>query len=158
MPHGDSTTTRPLSAAASITVAAMIAGLCGMGTSFAQPGASPPTQPTPNYRAIIAKSLKAKDTVTVGTQSPATYFLDRGGIFGPDAKLDHVEVSDSIKMVQTMYSGWAWQTCLRLNLNGRPVTYAVFISEGHVIDARSALAIDGCERAQFVALRGATIR
>ena len=124
----------------------------------AQPSANPPTQPTPNYRAIIAKSLKAKDTVTVAGQSPATYFLDRGGIFGPDAKLDHVDVSDSIKMVQTMYNGWAWQTCLRLNLNGKPVTYAVFISEGRVVDARSALAIDSCEKAQYVPLRGAAIR
>lgn len=158
MCHGDSTTTRSRSAAASIAIAVVIAALCGGGVSSAQSSANPPTQPTPNYRAIIAKSLKAKDTVTVGGQSPATYFLDRGGIFGPDAKLDQVEVSDSVKMVQTMYNGWAWQTCLRLKLNGKPVTYAVFIAEGHVIDARSALAIDGCEKAQFVGLRGATMR
>ena len=158
MPRSDSIIRHPACLAASTAILAVMAGLFGCGVSFAQPGANPPTQPTPNYRAIIAKSLKAKDTVTAGVQSPATYFLDRGGIFGPDAKLDHVEVSDSIKMVQTMYNGWAWQTCLRLNLNGKPVTYAIFIADGHVIDARSALAIDGCEKAQYVALRGATIR
>jgi hypothetical protein len=158
MPCSDSATPLPVSAAASVAVVAVAAILFGCGTSSAQPSANPPTQPTPNYRAIIAKSLKAKDTVTVAGQSPATYFLDRGGIFGPDAKLDHVDVSDSIKMVQTMYNGWAWQTCLRLNLNGKPVTYAVFISEGRVVDARSALAIDSCEKAQYVPLRGAAIR
>ena len=158
MPRSDSVTRHPAYLAVLTAILAVTAGLFGCGASFAQPSANPPTQPTPNYRAIIAKSLKAKDTVTVGVQSPATYFLDRGGIFGPDAKLDHVEVSDSIKMVQTMYNGWAWQTCLRLNLNGKPVTYAVFIAEGHIIDARSALAVDGCEKAQYLALRGATIR
>jgi hypothetical protein len=158
MPRSDSTIRRPPALAALTAILVVTAGLCGGGASSAQTGANPPTQPTPNYRAIIAKSLKAKDTVTVGGQSPATYFLDRGGIFSPDAKLDHVEVWDSIKMVQTMYNGWAWQTCLRLNLNGKPVTYAVFIAEGHVIDARSALVIDSCEKAQYVPLRGATIR
>ncbi len=116
-----------------------------------------PQQPTPNYRAIIAKSLRVKDKFS--DETGMSYFVSRGGIFAANAKIDHLEVADSIRMVPTNYYGWAWQTCIRLNLNGAPVTYAVFISEGHVVDARSAVAIDNCERAQYGGLHaGATLR
>ena len=137
---------------------AIAAGLYGCGTSSAQLSANPPTQPTPNYRSIIAKSLKAKDEFKESSESAITYFQTRGGIFSASAKLENVELSDSIRMVQTNYHGWAWQTCLRLNLNNRPVTYAVFISEGRVVDARSALAIDSCDTAHYTPLRGAALR
>jgi hypothetical protein len=112
--------------------------------------------PTPNYRAIIAKSLRAKHNIVEETMVP--YFTARGGIFNQTAKLDHVEVSDAIKMVQTDMHGWAWQTCIRLNVDGDPVTYAVFIADGRVVDARTAIAIDNCQRAAYGPLRrGATL-
>jgi hypothetical protein len=117
----------------------------------------PPQDPTPKYKAIIAKSLRVKDknSIEIGTD----YFKDRAGIFSATARLDHVEVADSIRMVQTNYYGWAWQTCIRLNVNGFPLTYAVFISEGRVIDARSAVAVDNCDRAKYGALPvGAALR
>ncbi len=136
-------------ATVSLAAVTLAAGLCV--SASAQTG-GPPQQPTPNYRAIIVKHLRAKDTGA--TQGGITYFAERGGIFGPKAEIDHLEIADSIKMVQTNYFGWAWQTCVRLNLNGAPATFAVFIAEGQVVDARSAIVPDNCDRATYRAMRG----
>ena len=133
----------------SFAVVALAAGLCAAAS--AQTGGPPQAQP-PNYRAIIAKHLRAKDTGV--QQGGITYFTERGGIFGPKAEIDHLEIADSIKMVQTNYFGWAWQTCIRLNLNGAPATYAVFISEGRVVDAHSAIVPDNCDHATYGPPRG----
>ena len=139
-----------------VVLAVFAAGLCARPVAFAQAGA--PQAPTPNYRAIIAKSLRAK-AKSGGESGTIPYFTSRGGIFAASAKIDHVEVADTIRMVQTNYYGWAWQTCIRLNLYDRPVIYAVFISEGRVVDARSAIAIDNCERDHYAPLgAGAAIR
>lgn len=144
---------RHKTASVCLTAVTLATGLCA--SASAQTG-GPPQQPTPNYRAIIAKHLRAKDTGA--TQGGITYFAERGGIFGPNAEIDHLEIADSIKMVQTNYFGWAWQTCIRLNLNGAPATYAVFIAEGKVVDARSAIVPDNCDRATYGPLRGAKLR
>jgi len=106
-----------------------------------------PTQASaPNYRAIIAKSLKAKpDFHSPSVPSGSTYFTDRGGIFLDDKNIENVEVSDAIRMVQTNFFGWAWETCIRLNVTNSPATYAVFISDGRVVDARAANPTDNCE-------------
>ena len=142
-----------------VALAVFAAGLCARPAAFAQggPPQGPPQAPTPNYRAIIAKSLRVKDEF--GAESgEIPFFTSRRGIFPASAKIDHVEAADTIKMVQTAYYGWAWQTCIRLNLNDRPATYAVFISEGRVVDARSAVAIDNCERDRYAPLAGAALR
>ena len=139
-----------------VALAVFAVGLCARPAAFAQAGA--PQGPTPNYRAIIAKSLRVKDTNAAESET-IPYFTSRGGIFAATAKIDHVEAADTIRMVQTNYYGWAWQTCIRLNLNGRPVIYAVFISEGRVVDARSAIVIDNCEHDHYAPLgAGAAIR
>ena len=142
-----------------VVLAVFAAGLCVRPAAFAQAGGPPQgAPPTPNYRAIIAKSLRAK-AKSDGESGTIPYFTTRGGIFAATAKVDHVEAADTIRMVQTNYYGWAWQTCIRLNLYDRPVTYAVFISEGRVVDARSAIAIDNCERDHYAPLgAGAAIR
>lgn len=147
-----------------VTLAVFAAGLCATSAAFAQAGGprqgslhGAPQAPTPNYRAIIAKSLRVKDKFAAETQ-PIPFFTSRGGIFPATAKIDHVEAADTIKMVQTGYYGWVWQTCIRLNLNDKLVTYAVFISEGRVVDARSAVAIDNCERDRYAPLAGAALR
>ena len=157
MPPHDShrLSSRTPSAKIALTVVVL---LYGCVASAAQQSGTPPTQPTPNYRGIIAKNLKAKDEFKEGAESSVTYFETRGGIFASKAKIDGVEVSDSIKMVQTMYHGWAWQTCLKANVNGAAVTYAVFISGNHLVDARSAIVVDNCDKAHYEPLRGATIR
>jgi len=123
--------------------------------ALAQPSPGPPQQPTPNYRAIIAKSLRIKDKYG---QTGLDHFTNRGGIFKDNAKIEHVEVADSIHMVQTNFYGWAWQTCIRLELNGSRAIYAVFIAGNSVVDARTAVAIDHCEQSNFAPLRGAALR
>jgi hypothetical protein len=148
-----------------VALAVFAAGLCARPAAFAQAANPPqrppqgaPTAPTPNYRAIIAKGLRVKD-INAAEPESIPYFTSRGGIFPASAKIDHLEAADTIRMVQTNYFGWAWQTCIRLNLNGRPVTYAVFISEGRVVDARSAIVIDHCEREHYGPLgAGAALR
>ncbi|HXX25675.1 MAG TPA: hypothetical protein VEJ40_03350 [Pseudolabrys sp.] len=143
---------RPLAA---LTAAVL---LYGCVSSVAQQGGTPPTQPTPNYRGIIARNLKAKEDFVDPTNINATYIESRGGIFPSTAKVDSVQISDSIKMVQTMYHGWAWQTCLKANVNGAAVTYAVFISGNRLVDARSAIIVDNCDKAHYDPPRGAVIR
>jgi len=135
-----------------VALAVFAAGLFAHPSAVAQT-AGAPQGPTPNYRAIIAKSLRVKEKSDPDS-GMIPYFTSRGGIFGATAKIDHVEVADTIRMVQTNYYGWAWQTCIRLNVYDRPVTYAVFISEGRVVDARNAVAIDDCERAHYAPLGG----
>jgi hypothetical protein len=151
-----------------VALAVFAAGLCARPAAFAQAGGppqgaaqgaphGPPLAPVPNYRAIIVKSLRVKEKY--GAEPEAIpYFTSRRGIFPASAKIDHVEAADTIKMVQTNYFGWAWQTCIRLNINGKPVTYAVFISEGRVVDARSAIVIDKCETERYAPLAGAALR
>lgn len=138
----------------SIALLCLAAGFCA-SASAQMTGA--PQEPTPKYKAIIAKSLRVKDKDSIETG--VDFFRGRGGIFSATARINHVEVADTIRMVQTNYYGWAWQTCIRLNVNGFPLTYAVFISEGRVVDARSAVAIDNCDRPKYGALPvGATLR
>jgi hypothetical protein len=154
----DSPTSRRHRPVAAVLALAAAAALSRCGLASAQANAVPPQQPVPDYRTIIAGSLKAKDEYRDGSEGEIGYFRIRGGIFAAKARLDHVEVSDAVRMVQTNFHGWVWQTCLRLNLNGRPVTYAVFISDGRVVDARSAVAVDRCDRAHYAPLGGAAHR
>jgi hypothetical protein len=115
-----------------------------------------PQGPTPNYRTIIAKSLTAKTELDrsklSSPESSPDYFRDRGGIFPADKKLDHVEISETISMVQTSLYGWAWEACIRLNVNNSPATYAVFISDGVVVDARAAILPDNCGDGNYAPL------
>jgi hypothetical protein len=124
----------------------------------------PPAERQPNFRAIIVESLRIKSDIRQNVdaqrkagqdsnrESDLNYFVDRGGIFPPKTKIDDVNISDAIRMVQTNTHGWAWLTCMRLNANGSPVTYAVFITGNHVVDARIAVAIDNCDQGNYAPL------
>ena len=128
--------------------AALLAG--GGCTSIVPPlNDGSPQGPAPNYRTIIAKSLTAKTELP---GSSPDYFRDRGGIFPADKKLDHIEISDTIRMVQTNLYGWAWEACIRLNVNTSPATYAVFISDRVVVDARAAIRADNCGDGNYAPL------
>lgn len=132
--------------------AAFLLGSAGGCTSTApSPDGPPPGQgPAPNYRAIIAKGLIAKtDPYPIGG---ASYFIDQAGLFLPDRKLDHIEISDAVRMVQTGRYGWAWQTCMRLNVNNNPSTYTVFIDDGRAVGARAANPTDNCEDGNYAPL------
>jgi len=110
----------------------------------------PPSGLAPDYRAIIAKGLVAK-TEPSPTGS-ASYFVDQAGIFLPDKRLDQIEISDAVRMVQTSRNGWVWQTCMRLNIDNKPGTYAVFIADGRAVNAWAANPIDNCEGANYAPL------
>jgi hypothetical protein len=123
----------------------------GSGCTFTPPPfEEPPQEPAPNYQAIIAKGLTAK--TEPNSMGGASYFVDQAGIFLPDRRLDQIEISDTIRMVQTSTKGWVWQTCMRLNVNNKPGTYAVFIANGRAPDARAANPTDNCEGANYTPL------
>ena len=112
----------------------------------------------PDYRGIIARHLRAKKDIFAENEGLMTYFKTRGGIFDSNAKIARVEVADSIERVQTAYHGWTWEACMRLDLNGQARTYAVFILDGNIVDARSAVAIDKCDGKSYSPLRGAKLQ
>jgi hypothetical protein len=134
-----------------VLYAALLAG--GGCTSTVPPlNDGSPQGPAPNYRTIIAKSLTAKTESDPSEVLSPDYFRDRGGIFPADKKLDHVEISDTIRMVQTNLYGRAWEACIRLNVNNSPAIYAVFISDGVVVDARAAIRLDNCGDGNYAPL------
>jgi hypothetical protein len=132
-------------------LSAVLSGCVGESASLLT---EPPAERPPNFRAIIVASLRMKSDIrqNVDAQSNLNYFVDRGGIFPSKTTIDDVKISDAIRMVQTNMHGWAWLTCMRLNANGSPVTYAVFITGNHVVDARIAVAIDNCDQGNYAPL------
>ncbi|MGA7530401.1 MAG: hypothetical protein WBW27_00780, partial [Pseudolabrys sp.] len=111
--------------------AAFLSGSGGGCTSTSLSDDGPPQGPVPNYRAIIAKGLVEK--TDPNPMTGASYFADQAGLFLPDKKLNQIEISDAVRMVQTNTNGWAWQTCVRLNVDNKPGTYAVFITDGRAV-------------------------
>ena len=134
---------------------ALLMGFGGCTSTPSPPNDGSPEGPMPNYRAIIAKSLKAKKEFynpERNSSSEFSYFIDREGIFQPDKKIDHVEISDTIRKVQTNIYSWAWEACVRLNVNNSLATYAVFIIDERVVDARAANPTDNCEGGNYAPL------
>src|SRR5262249_41931262 len=125
-----------------VPYAAILLGSGGGCTSTVPPlNDGSPQGPTPNYRAIIAKSLTAKTEFydrsvlwikDLLKKNNFVYFGDGGEFFREKKKLNHVEFSDTIRRVKKILSGGAWEVCIRLNENNSPATYAVFISDGVV--------------------------
>src|SRR5215831_20427208 len=111
----------------SLLYAVFLLGSCS-GCTFTLVSIDAPPGPAPDYRAIIAKGLVAKTEPS--TTGGGSYFVDQAGMFLPDKKLDQIEISDPVTMVQTSTKGWVWQTCMRVNIDNKPSTYAVFIADG----------------------------
>ena len=130
--------------------AAFLSGSGGGCTSTSLSDDGPPQGPAPNYRAIIAKGLIEK--TDPNPMTGASYFADQAGLFLPDKKLNQIEISDAVRMVQTNTNGWAWQTCMRLNVDNKPGTYAVFITDGRAVLARAENPTDHCEAGQYAPL------
>jgi hypothetical protein len=99
--------------------------------------------PAPNAASIIANNLGPKPKMDSSTLVPAQL------IFPADKRVDHVEMSDLLRPVRTDLSGWAWQTCIRANVEAHPHAYAVFIADDRVVDSRMALAPDQCDQGQY---------
>jgi hypothetical protein len=102
--------------------------------------------PAPNAASIIANNLgahpKMDPAATVQVQL----------IVPANKRVDHVEISDLLRPIRTNLYGWAWQTCIRANVEGRPHAYAVFIEGDRVVDSRMALALDQCDQGQYTPL------
>ena len=103
----------------------------------------------PNYRAIIRAALenppRSDDPEQGDSATDAAFFPIK-------QRFTNVELADSQKRTLTMSHGWAWQTCMRAKIDGLPSTLAVFTADGKIVDARSALEIDDCEKKHYVAL------
>jgi hypothetical protein len=99
--------------------------------------------PAPNAASIIANNLGRKPKTDYAGTVPAQL------IFPASKRVEHVEMSDLLRPVRTDLYGWAWQTCIRANVEGLPHTYAVFIGGDRVVDSRMALAPDQCDQGQY---------
>ena len=93
-------------------------------SELAQPSeASAPTPPAPPaYVAIAAKYLLG-------------VFKDRTSYAG--------FAISGLRWVDSM-SGWAWLACIRFQDHGHPRSYAIFIQNNAVVDARYAVETDAC--------------
>ena len=131
-----------------IMYAVFLLGSCN-GCTFTLISIDAPPGPAPDYRAIIAKGLVA--VTKPSSVGGGSYFVDQAGMFLPDKMLDQIEISDPATMVQTR-NGWVWQTCMHLNIDNKPSTYAVFIADGRPVNAREAIVTDNCEGANYAPL------
>ncbi len=90
---------------------------------------TPPNEPPPDYRAIIRRSA--------------------GGLFVSETRAGPIEIADGVVPFQTSTEGLVWKACIRVNLNGQPLNYAIFIRRGAVVDLRGGVVGDQCINAVF---------
>jgi hypothetical protein len=69
-------------------------------------------------------------------------------IFADPSTLGNVEIS-GVRMVDHHLKGPAWLTCLKVDANGRPQHYAIFIQGDKIIDSRAGVLIDRCHKETF---------
>jgi hypothetical protein len=93
-------------------------------------------EPEPPYRTLILDKLP---TMFPADASPPL-----------DPKTASLNIS-GLRRVRH-WSGWAWLACLRTEQATRPVTYAIFIQKGAVVDWRSSVELDDCARQTYVLL------
>jgi hypothetical protein len=86
----------------------------------------PPPAPPP-YAALAAKHLQSA-------------FKDR-------SPYDNFEISN-VRWVLAN-GGWSWLTCLHFRDRGHPRSYAIFIQNNNVVDARYAVGTDDCEKQTY---------
>jgi hypothetical protein len=81
----------------------------------------------PNYRRVIADSINS--------------------IFPNQAMLGEMEIS-GIRPVDHL-KGSAWIVCLRIDAQGNPQHYAIFIQGDKVIDQRAGIVLDQCHKETY---------
>lgn len=116
----------PQSASARRAVcAALVTALLGLPacSSLTVENGDPPTAGAdPAYNKLIADYIK--------------------GTFKDHASYEGYEIS-STRWVHSL-KGWSWLTCVRFQEHARQRTYAVFIKDGTVVDARYPVQTDAC--------------
>jgi hypothetical protein len=99
------------------------------GSEFVQNWTPPSATdlPQPNYRRVIADNIKSI--------FPAKVLEGEMEISGT-RPVDHLK-------------GAAWIVCLKLDAQGNPQHYAIFIQGDKIIDQRVGIVIDGCHRETY---------
>jgi hypothetical protein len=69
-------------------------------------------------------------------------------IFSDPGSLGDVEISGP-RMVDHNLNGRAWLTCLKVEANGKPQYYAVFISGDKIVDSRAGIIMDRCHKETY---------
>jgi hypothetical protein len=126
-----------------ILIAVLASATLSAGALNSASGQQTSAGPPPNAASIIANNLgqhpKMDSAGTVPTQL----------IFPVNQRVEHVEISDLLRPMRTDLYGWAWQTCIRATVAGRPHAYAVFIGNDRVVASRMALAPDQCDQGSY---------
>ena len=81
----------------------------------------------PNHRRIVSDNIKT--------------------VFPGQASFGVLEIS-GVRQVDHL-SGPAWVTCLKLDANGGPQHYAIFIKNNKIIDSRLGILIDRCHKEAY---------
>ncbi len=125
-------------------------GLCVGGCAVDTLASNEPSDSSPpNYRPLIRLALENPPRGDDPEQDGSAI---GSSLFPIVHRFSDVELADTQKRVLTAGHGWAWQTCMRAKIDGLQSTLAVFVANGKVVDARSAVAIDDCEKQHYVAL------
>jgi hypothetical protein len=102
----------------------------------------------PNARAIIRANLETR----IRDDDPESVTAIESLIFPPARRVSDVAVSTTQERTLTDLYGWAWRSCMRATVDDLRTTLAVFIANGRVVSARTALIVDHCDNANYVSL------
>jgi len=111
---------RPVLFGAALAALAACSELAG-SNDVAAPGVAPP------YVALAARHLQA----TLKDRTPYDGFA-----IAPPRWVHAIR-------------GWSWLTCVHFNDRGHPRSYAIFIADDAVVDARYAVETDACDAQTF---------
>jgi hypothetical protein len=112
----------------------------------------PSSEDLPNFRSVILANLEAHRDSSGDAGSKSNTAPEGMAIFPATMRVSDVEVSDAQRRMLTALHGWAWQTCMRATVGGVHGAFAVFVVKNRVVDARSAVAIDQCEKGNYTPL------
>jgi hypothetical protein len=139
-----SATKASLRAVICLVLSAAIAGCSANSPLLDQPS----NEAAPNARAIIQANLETR----IRDDDPESIAARESLIFPPERRISDVAVSAAQERTLTDLHGWAWRSCMRATVDGIPATLAVFVANGRVVTARTALVVDHCEQANYVPL------
>ncbi len=115
---------------------------------------APPPELAPDYRAIVKRSLQQKKgrseqpSAAPDLQSRQDRMVPgAGGAFANPSAFRKVEISGVRRVLHV--TGWAWLTCIRVHPQSGERTYAIFIADGQVVDARGGVVSDQCDRQTY---------
>ena len=109
----------------------------------------PTSETPPDARAAIKASLEHPANASDPMQDDA---VRKASIFPIQRRVSDVGISSAQTRTLTNFHGWAWETCMRATVDGVDGNYAVFVANGKVVDARTALPIDHCKQRTYIPL------